>query len=387
MTGSLPRVLWIDTTGWYGGACRSMIEIVSRLHRSGKVEVAVALPEGPIYDKLRTIGIEVLPLSRVRPMHPKFSHPFITLRWPVDLEWAQSEVGEIANSWKPDIVHANSWAAAMAVPKGIPCIWHVRDYPKHPLPLNLAAKRAKRIIAISPAVETRLNELLSPALRGKIVRIDNGIDFAHTEEPLSKDEARKALGLPGKGIVIGMAAYYAPWKRHDLFLETARLFSDPKAPVPGPKAIWAIAGDDNHHEQPAYAAKIRKLADSLGDRVRLLGHLPPGHFLPAIDLLVHPAQNEPFGRIICEAMAFGVPVVAHDSGGPASILGHGDCGRLVDEDTPKAFARAITETFQEPPQKRRARIQKAKMVVERDYNIERVVETLKAHYAEWTART
>ena len=182
-----------------------------------------------------------------------------------------------------------------------------------------------------------------------------------------------------------MAAYYAPWKRHDLFLDTARLFSEPGAPFPGSSAVWAIAGDDNHNEQPAYGQKLRKLAESLGDRARLLGHLPPGHFLPAIDLLVHPAQNEPFGRIVCEAMAFGVPVVAHDSGGPASILGHGAYGRLVGEDSPEAFARAITEVLQEPPEKRRERIEKAREIVERDYNVDRVVKTLKKHYAEWTA--
>lgn len=386
MKGHLPRVLWVETVGWHGGACRSMVEIVTRLQRSGKAEVAVALPDGPIRERLGALGVETLPLSRVRPRHPDFSHPFVTLRWPVDLEWARSEVGELANTWRPDIVHANTWAAAMAVPKGIHCIWHVRDYPRHPLPLNLAAKRAKRVIAISPAVERQLHALLSPSLRDKVVRIENGIDLAHTEHPLPKEEARKALGLPADGPVIGMAAYYAPWKRHDLFLQTAALFGTPAAPAPGNAAIWAIAGDDSHNEQAAYSIRLRKQAVSLGDRVRLLGHVDPAVFLPAIDLLVHPAQDEPFGRIICEAMAFGVQVIAHRSGGPADILGQGAYGHLVDEATPEAFARAIEEAFREPESVRDERLAKAREVVRADYDVKRVVETFERHYEEWTAR-
>jgi glycosyltransferase involved in cell wall biosynthesis len=67
----------------------------------------------------------------------------------------------------------------------------------------------------------------------------------------------------------------------------------------------------------------------------------------ALDLCVHPAEREPFGRVLIEAMACGVPVIAADSGGPQEILRPGITGRLCPP-TPAAFAAAIGELLTTP---------------------------------------
>ena len=46
-------------------------------------------------------------------------------------------------------------------------------------------------------------------------------------------------------------------------------------------------------------------------------------------MMVLPSINEPFGRVIVEAMACGVPVLATRSGGVPEIVNHGQEGLLV----------------------------------------------------------
>ncbi|MEK8051125.1 glycosyltransferase [Ideonella sp. DXS22W] len=58
--------------------------------------------------------------------------------------------------------------------------------------------------------------------------------------------------------------------------------------------------------------------------LRLHGFVPDAAArLPAHDLLLHTAPREPFGLVVVEAMACGVPVLVPDTGGPADIVAGG----------------------------------------------------------------
>jgi UDP-glucose:(heptosyl)LPS alpha-1,3-glucosyltransferase len=46
-----------------------------------------------------------------------------------------------------------------------------------------------------------------------------------------------------------------------------------------------------------------------------LGRMDPAAFFAAVDVLVHPARDEPFGMVVSEALTCGVPVVASDQCG------------------------------------------------------------------------
>jgi glycosyltransferase involved in cell wall biosynthesis len=59
-------------------------------------------------------------------------------------------------------------------------------------------------------------------------------------------------------------------------------------------------------------------------------------------LLVPSLWQEPFGLVIAEAMARGLPVIASDVGGPAEIITHGVDGLLVSPGDEQALASAIT---------------------------------------------
>lgn len=67
--------------------------------------------------------------------------------------------------------------------------------------------------------------------------------------------------------------------------------------------------------------------------------LPPS--LCAGDLLVHASVWEAFGQVLVEAMACGLPVIAVERGGPATIVADPQTGWLVEPDDVEALARAI----------------------------------------------
>jgi len=64
---------------------------------------------------------------------------------------------------------------------------------------------------------------------------------------------------------------------------------------------------------------------------RLLGEVDPAGFYPNIDLLLHPARQEPYGMVIAEAMAAEVPVVLSSNCGAVADMGPSQ-GVVLDTD-------------------------------------------------------
>lgn len=106
-----------------------------------------------------------------------------------------------------------------------------------------------------------------------------------------------------------------------------------------------IVGDDRFGDHPRYRSELESMAQGLGLKgsVRFLGYRDDlAAVLAASDIVVHPAQREPFGRAVAEAMAAGKPVVAVRAGGPVELIRDGVSGILAEPGDLDGMAAAVT---------------------------------------------
>src|SRR4051812_36095419 len=77
--------------------------------------------------------------------------------------------------------------------------------------------------------------------------------------------------------------------------------------------------------------------------------------LNASDVVVLPSVHEQFGQVIVEGMACGLPAIAVNAHGPATIVDDGETGWLVPPDDEDALAEALVEAGDDPPGRPRPR--------------------------------
>jgi len=153
------------------------------------------------------------------------------------------------------------------------------------------------------------------------------------------DGERDPLELPGDVTVVGLVGRLQPWKGQDRLLAAQALLRER-----GHAVHTVIVGGDSYGLSPEYAASLFPLAARLGisDAVTMTGEVPDaGPYMRQMDILVNASDPEPFGIVLLEGMARGVPVVAVDAGGPGEFIDHGRTGMLARSGEPPALADAL----------------------------------------------
>jgi len=75
--------------------------------------------------------------------------------------------------------------------------------------------------------------------------------------------------------------------------------------------------------------------------------------LNASDVVVLPSVREQFGQVLVEGMACGLPPIAVDAQGPATIIEDGEDGWLVPADDEEAMAEALVQAVNDRDERRR----------------------------------
>ena len=180
----------------------------------------------------------------------------------------------------------------------------------------------------------------------KISVIPSGIDLSRfLGARVDRPSKRRELGLPSAALAVGFVGWLLPIKGVSFLV---RAMPDILARHPESFLVLVGKGDDE--------AKLRSLTDSLGlnGRVLFLGWCPDvEEILPCLDLLVLPSLNEGMGRVLVEAMATGVPIIASRIGGVPDLIWDGENGILVPPADCGALKRAIAKLLGDEQGRRR----------------------------------
>ncbi len=172
------------------------------------------------------------------------------------------------------------------------------------------------------------------------------------EEPFERAaaaEARlalRALDLPSDVPIVGLVGRLEPWKGQDRLLAAQALLRDR-----GHELHTLLVGGDAYDISPQYARSLPGLVRRLGltSAVTLTGQVPDAApYIERMDVLVNASEGEPFGIVLLEGMARGVPVVAVDAGGPAEIVEHRRSGLLARSGDPEALADVLQPLLMSP---------------------------------------
>ncbi len=183
----------------------------------------------------------------------------------------------------------------------------------------MTASTTKAILAVSRLVRDQLLHWydLPP---DKVVVIPNGIDVAKYTGPLDREVTRVMYGLEERAFTIGFLGNEFDRKGVQTIIEALPLLRD--LPL---RAV--IAGGDDPGPYMRMAAELR-----VDGSIHWTGRIDrPESFLRVLDLFVFPVHYEPFGMVVPESMAAGVPVITTRTVGAVEDLKEGEEVLLLDD--------------------------------------------------------
>ena len=230
-----------------------------------------------------------------------------------------------------------------------PVVWHLHEFPPTVFWEWIARRVPDGTIANSDAVRAAWN---AP----RMSTVHNGVNLDRFKRRPATGWIHEALGIPPGSSLIGAPTMLVPWKGHRTIIAA---FGQIRDSVPDAHLVFVggpIFGTD---EEAEYTLS---LTETIGRSARV--HLLPfqreielayPEFTLAVDYCVRP---EPFGRVVVEAMACEIPIVAADEGGPREIVGGGsgsqrESGWLVEPRSPGALARILESALRLPSEARR----------------------------------
>ena len=95
-------------------------------------------------------------------------------------------------------------------------------------------------------------------------------------------------------------------------------------------------------------------------------------------MLIPSLWKEPFGLVVAEAMARGLPVIASNIGGPTEIITRGVDGLLVEPGDERALVSAISQLLDDPAMCKRL-AQAARATVRERFMIEKNTKRVEQH--------
>ena len=292
--------------------------------------------------------------------------------------------GALAAS-RPEVVVVSGWstfasqaAAAWCRARGVPYVLLVESNERD---TRRGWRRAVKGVVVPPLLRRAAEVLVvgrlareSVIARGvgpeRVSLFADTIDVHHFEKERERlEEQRGALrgeaDLGPDDVAVLSVARLAPEKGLDTLVRAVSLADDPRL-------VLVLAGSGDERE------RLEQLAAELDVRLRFLPDVPWEHIVERFaiaDVFALLSRHEPWGVVVNEAAACGLPLVVSDRVGAAfDLVVDGRNGALVPADDPEAAGLAI-RTLAADPEWRRAAGQASREIM-RDWGYEPSIENL-----------
>jgi len=331
----MPDVLLLCEYATLSGGERSMLSTLDGVRAGGFSPAAIAPSEGPLGDALRARDVEILPFQTRGPAGGRL--PQNRLR---------EELARLLRRRRTDLLHANSLSMGrlsgpVAAELELPSIAHLRDIIKLSSRAVADLNCHTRLLAVSNAA--REFHAAGGLAVERLHVLYNGVDLKRFHPRPKSGYLHRELGLPPEAQLIGTIGQISLRKGQDVLARAGAILAEKLADV-----HYLIVGKrfSEKLESREFEADLRAAAGGrLAGRFHFLGvRNDVEEILGELTLLVHPARQEPLGRVLLEAAAAGAAMIATDVGGTREIFPPGSqSARLVPHDDPGALAAAILE--------------------------------------------
>ncbi|MBI2825572.1 MAG: glycosyltransferase family 4 protein [Planctomycetia bacterium] len=368
----MTRVLLLCEYPTLLGGERSLLTVLPELQAAGFQFTALAPPDGPLAAAFAKRQVDVSPLAMRDASGER--RPQESIR---------RQIAAAVASVRPNLLHANSLAMGrlsgpVAAELSLASIAHLRDIVGLSSQAVADLNRHGRLLAVSQAA--RDFHVAQGIAADKTCVAYNGVDLTrfHPRPPTGWLHAR--LRLPRDAVLVGAIGQLVLRKGHDVLASAAQTLAER-----WPRVHYVLAGSRFSEKAEAYEHEegLHRAfnAGALAGRGHFLGHcdnIP--ELLPELTLLVHPSRQEPLGRVLLEAAAAGVPIVATDVGGTREVLRPG-AAQLVAPDDAAALAAAIQRLLADE-NLRQQQAAAALSHVRARFDARTAAQTVAAHYRE-----
>ena len=369
------RVVYLDHCARLSGGELALLHLVPAL----AIDAHVILGEdGPMVAKLRAAGVsvEVLALAdaaasfgreRVRPGRIPLAVMANTADYIARLARRLHRLG-------PDLVHTNSLKSALyggvaARLASIPVIWHVRDR----IADDYLPSAARRIVSVAAGVLPAAIIANSKSTMATLGRA--GAGGTVIADPLGFASAQSPRAPSTDPLRVGILGRLDPWKGQHVFLDAfAKAFPDgPEEAVIVGASLFGTCDYDDELRRQVVELGVAGRVEFRGFRERVDDELG------RLDVLVHASTiPEPFGQVVVEGLAAGLPVVAADAGGPAEVITSGVNGLLYRPGDATALSHELRRLAADPGL--RQRLAEAGLRRSQDYTADRIAPEVMTVY-------
>jgi glycosyltransferase involved in cell wall biosynthesis len=317
------KVLLVDLeTEWRGGQNQALL-LLKGLQARGHAAELVAPSAGELQKRACAVGIPVHAVQR----------NFRRAR-------AAAKISRLTKTQNYSIVHVNE-------PHALTAAWLARAHRRapvlvsrrvgYPISRNWFARlrydAAARIVAISRWSAERV--IRSGIPESKVAIVYEGIEIPVRPSSKERAEARVRWGVPAGAPLLGCVGVLSPDKGQEWLI---RSLAEVRKKFPSAKLL--LAGDGPCRE------RLQKLARDLGvaDAVIFAGFIADVESVyAAVDVFLLPSFFEALSNALLSAMAYSIPSVAFNLGGPAEIIEDGKSGLLVEPANVGALCAAISK--------------------------------------------